>query len=128
MSKTQVIFDEKGKPAYAVVPWADFEKYFPSALKPALDMRDMSDEELFDRAVAAGEEAFPAEVADRLLNGDHPVRVFRDYRRLTQKELAEKVGINAMYLSQIETGARDGSTKTLCALADALKVDLDDLV
>ncbi|MEE8273973.1 MAG: helix-turn-helix transcriptional regulator [Alphaproteobacteria bacterium] len=48
--------------------------------------------------------------------------------RHPQRALAEKVGVNTAYLSQIETGKRGGSTKVLRAVAKALAVDLDDIV
>ncbi len=47
---------------------------------------------------------------------------------MTQRDLAKAAGINAVYLSQIETGKRSGSTRTLAAIARALGVDIDDLV
>ena len=65
-----------------------------------------SDEALYDEARAEGGEFFPAEVVDRLLAGENPIRVYRNYRRMTQKQLAEAAGINPVYLSQIETGKR----------------------
>ena len=70
----------------------------------------------------------PPEVLERLLDGDHPVKVFREHRGLTQRELAELAGINATYLSQIETRNRGGSTRVYRRLATALDVHLDDLV
>ena len=65
---------------------------------------------------------------DRLLAGENPIRVYRTYRRMTQKQLAEAAGINPVYLSQIETGKRAGSLKTLAAVAAALGVEPGDLV
>ena len=59
--------------------------------------------------------------------GDSPLKVFREYRGLTQAALAELAGISRLYLSQIETGRRGGSVKTLRALAKALDVELDDV-
>ena len=88
----------------------------------------LSDEALYDEAKAEGGEFFPAEVVDRLLAGENPIRVYRKYRRLTQKQLAEAAGINPVYLSQIETGKRAGSLKTLAAVAAALGVEPGDLV
>ena len=40
---------------------------------------------------------------------------------LTQNQLAAAVNINAVYLSQIETGKRTGSLKTLAAIASTIK-------
>ena len=53
---------------------------------------ELSDEELYDRAMAAGEKSFPIEVADRLLAGENAAKVCRNYRRMTQKNLTEAAG------------------------------------
>ncbi len=87
-----------------------------------------SDEALYDEAMAGDGEFFPAEVADRLLAGENTIRVFRTYRRMTQEELAEAAGIDPVYLSQIETGKRAGSLKTLAVAAEALGLEPGDLV
>ncbi len=87
-----------------------------------------SDEALYDRAKAEGGELFPAEIVDRLLAGERPVAVYRKYRGVTQKQLATAAGINAVYMSQIETGKRAGSLKTLAAIAKALEVEPGDLI
>lgn len=122
MGKPQIIFRD-GKPQYAVIPWSEY-------LRLAGDdpLAEMSDEDLFDAARASGEDRFPVELVDRLLAGHSPLKVYREYRGLTQKELARKAKITLLYLSQIERGARGGSIKVLGALAKALGVDLDDLV
>jgi ribosome-binding protein aMBF1 (putative translation factor) len=91
------------------------------------------DDEAADIAAAAAvdarrEEYFPAELVDRLIDGEHPVKVFREYRGLTQVRLAEKARINPTYLSQIETRRRTGSTALLRRLATALDVTVDDLL
>lgn len=122
MDKPQVILDDSGRPAFAVIPWREYERL------AAGDEAGLSDEALYDRAGSEGEEAFPIDVADRLLAGENAVRVYRDHRGMTQKQLAGAAGINPIYLSQIERGRRTGSTRTLAAIAGVLGVDLDDLV
>ena len=77
--------------------------------------------------MAEGAESCPIEVADRLVAGESPVRVYRSHRGLTQNELSAAVGIHKMYLSQIETGRRVGSTKTPAARASVLNETIDDL-
>ena len=123
MTKPQVILDDGGKPAFAVIPWQEYVR---------LEMVDadtgLTDEEIYDQAKSVGGESFPIEVADRLLAGEKAVRVYRDHRGMTQKQLARSAGINALYLSQIERGRRTGSARTLSALAEALGVDVDDLI
>lgn len=41
---------------------------------------------------------------------------------------AEKAGVGKSYISQIETGRREGSVSVYRAIAKALQVDIDDLV
>ena len=95
---------------------------------------DEIEELLEDRAAEAAyrrtrdEESFPAEVANRLMDGESPVRVFRQYRGLKAAALAEQIGKSRSYLSEIEAGKKPGSVAVLRQIADALKVDLDNLV
>lgn len=73
------------------------------------------------------QERVPVELVDRLLAGENPVKVWREYRGPSQRALAGRTGLNFAYLSQIETGARKRTAATLKKLAQALGVDLDDL-
>jgi DNA-binding XRE family transcriptional regulator len=83
----------------------------------------------FQAALAAGEEELlPADLVDRLLSGENPLRVWREYRGLTIKALAAETGVAPSYLSQIETGKRAGTVETLARLADVLRTTIDDLV
>ena len=91
------------------------------------------DEMLEDAAATAAfhrtrdQETLPGEMVSRLIAGQNPVKVWREHRDLSQRALAEKAGLNFTYLSQIETGARKGSVRTMKKLAEALGVDLDDV-
>ena len=67
-------------------------------------------------------------VVEQLATGASPVRVWREYRGLSLRALAEKAGVSAALLSEIETGKKDGSVRTLATLAQVLSVTLDDLV
>lgn len=95
-------------------------------------VEDADDVRVYDaarRRLSAGEdEIIPGEFADRILDGENPVRIWREYRGLSIKALAEKAEISAAYLSQIEGGVREGSVRTMKALAMALNLDLTDLV
>jgi len=91
-------------------------------------LADIEAIERFRRRLAAGdEELVPAEIVDRLLDGENKIRVWREYRGMSAKDLATKAGIAAPYLSQIETGARDGGIDTLKKIAEALNLTLDDI-
>jgi DNA-binding XRE family transcriptional regulator len=74
------------------------------------------------------EESFPVDVAERLVKGEHPVRVIRQYRGLTLDALATTIGRSKAYVSEIERRRKPGSIKVLRAIARALRVDIDDLL
>ena len=80
------------------------------------------------RIEAGDEELVPASVADRLIDGESPLRVWRDYRRMSQAGLARAANVARVQIVDIEAGRANGSVRTLAALADALDVTLDDLV
>ena len=73
-------------------------------------------------------ERVPAEVVERLLAGEQPTRVWREHRGLSLRRLADAAGISSPMLSEIETGKKDGSIRTLARVARALGVDVDDLL
>ena len=124
MPPAQIITDKNGNPEYAVVPWDEYTRLVP----PDRPEPDLTDEELYDIAKAEAGEFFPADIAKRLVAGDHPIKVYREYRGMTQADLATRADISPMYLSQIETGNRGGSTKVIAAIATALHVGIGDLI
>lgn len=120
MSEIQFI-ERDGRREYAVVPIDLFERM-------AKVFGDIDDVALFDAAKVADDGyRVPGEVLHAILGGTHPVKVWREYRGLTQDALATKVGISKAYLCQIETGKREGAIKTLRSIASTLDVSLDDL-
>jgi DNA-binding XRE family transcriptional regulator len=86
----------------------------------------------FDRAIArlaSGEdELIPARYANRIIDGESPLRVYRDYRGLTQSALAERAAVNRVQIAEIEAGRKSGSIDTIKKLAEALGVAVDDLI
>lgn len=119
-SPAQIIRDGNGKAAFAVLPIAEYERLLEAADEAAAI-------QAYDAYRVSSPETFPEEVAERLLEGEHPVRVFRDHRSLTQAQLAQAAGLKQFYVSQIEAGTRNGSVDALKRIAEALSVDLDDL-
>ena len=104
-----------------VLPRADYDRLVADAeMLAAVVAYDAA-----TSAVADGREEFV--LVDAALAGENPVRAWRRYRGLTIARLAEKAGVSAAYLSQIETGARAGTVETLGRIAVALAVNLDDL-
>ena len=80
-------------------------------------------------AIAAGrDELVPAEVVDRILDGENKVRVWRTHRGMSAQDLAQAADLSAPYISEIESERKEGSISAMKKIAAALKVDLDDLV
>lgn len=89
---------------------------------------DLADIIAYDRAVRDGGEAIPAAFVKRMIDGEHPVRVYRDLRGLSQTQLSENSGVNRVQITDIEAGRKSGSIETVRKLALALGVTIDDLV
>ena len=66
----------------------------------------------------------PEDVAGRIEDGENPVRVIRQYRLMTQKDLSDLCGIRPNHISAIERGMSYG-LKTAKRLAEALDVPVD---
>lgn len=108
-----------------VLPEADYR----TLVEAAEDGADREAVAAFRRRFEAGEEELiPAAIVDRLLSGESRVRVWREHRGLKTAALAERAGIAQAYLSQIETGKREGTVETYRKIAEALGVGLDDLL
>jgi len=118
--------EKNGEPEYAVIP----VDVYRQLLEQAEDAEDIRAADKAMREIENGEdEIIPGSVVDALINGTkHPLRIWREYRDLTQDALAEKVGVGKSYISQIETGRREGSVSVYRAIAKALQIDIDDLV
>ena len=80
------------------------------------------------RIASGEEELIPAAVIDRLLDGEPPLRVWREFRNLTQAALARASGVNRVQIVEIEARRSNGSVHTLRKLADALGVAVDDVI
>lgn len=120
------IIKREGVPEYAVVPYSEYLEL----LSLAEDAQDSADARKAQSELANGEdEAVPAEIVARLIAGDeHPLKIWREYRGLTQETLGNAASVGKSYISQIEAGSKTGSAKVLRILAETLGVDMDDLL
>lgn len=124
MKENIQLIERDGKPEWAVLPYDEYLKL----LEQAEMLEDIRDYDIAKAELENGEdELIPSEVVEALLDGENPIKVWREYRGLTQQQLADAVGISKPYLSQIETGKRKGTVDILSAIAKALNVSLDDL-
>ncbi len=118
------IIERNGSPEWAVIPYEEYLRL----VEEAEMLSDIRDYDAALEEIEQGEELVPSEVVYAILDGENPIRVWREYRGYTQKELAESAGISKPYLSQIETGKRTGTTEVLSAIARALDLTIDDIV
>lgn len=120
----QIIVTPAGE-RLVVLPEADYE----ALVEAAEDAEDVAAFARFEARLAAGEEELlPAAMVERMIAGESPVRVWREHRGLSASALAAKASIAQPYLSQIETGKRDGTVETYRKIAAALSVSVDDLI
>jgi DNA-binding XRE family transcriptional regulator len=113
------IIDKEGQ-RHAVIPYEMFGQLLE-------DSEMLADLKAYDQAKAREEESFPADIVYRIkLEGANPLKVWREYRGLTQEQLAEAVGgVSRGHISEIESGKKIGSLKVLTAIAAALNIDVD---
>ncbi len=103
-----------------ILPLADYERL--------IDASDIAAAERVKADIAAGrDELVPSDIVNRLIAGENPVRVWRRHRGLSARELAARAELSAAYVSEIETGKKDGSISAMKRIAEALSVNLDDL-
>ncbi|MEQ9517840.1 MAG: helix-turn-helix transcriptional regulator [Parvibaculum sp.] len=117
----QIIRGPEGDALYALVPMAQYER-MKRAADDIADIKATADALLGDRVSLV-----PAEIVHRIADGENPVRVWREYRGLKGVELARAAGISPAYLSEIETGKKDGTFRTMTHISHCLQVPLDDL-
>ena len=93
------------------------------------DLADVRAALAVQEGIDAGTEEFvPETVVDRLIDGEPPLRVWREHRGFSQSALARAAETSRVQIVDIEAGRRTGSVHTLRRLADALGIGLDDLV
>jgi len=111
----------------AILPRAEYERLKAIADEAAEDAGTARLVANAKRDVAGGGLLLPLAVVDRLAAGENPVRVLRQFRGLTQAELAaaENVQITQNYLSDIETGKRKGPFELHRKIATYLDVPFD---
>jgi DNA-binding XRE family transcriptional regulator len=124
MSKPTIITTPNGD-RMAVIPVEEYERLVEAA-EETTDVRAY--DEAKRRLVSNQDELLPSAMVNRILDGGNALRIWREYRGLTLKELADRAQVSAPFVSQIEKGQREGSVETMRKLADALKISVDDLI
>jgi len=123
MNKPNIITTPSGD-RMVLIPLEEYERLIEAA-EDAADARDV--DEIRRRLATGEEELIPAEVVDRMIEGENKLRVWREYRGMSAKQLAGATALAAPYISQLETGKREGTIETFKKIATALRVDIDDI-
>lgn len=105
LTNYQTINGADGKPAFVVVPYADFMQ-IPGAITPGM----------IPNAV----------VGKRIMDEVSMLQAWREYLMLTQSEMAERMGITQAGYAQIEAAKRPRKA-TLEKAAAALGISLEQL-
>jgi len=117
--------EKDGKAEFVVLPYEEYN----SLIDELEDLQDLRDFDTAMKKIEEGEDDFvPSSVVYRILDGVHPVKVWREYRKIPLNELAKQCNVSSSAISMIENGKREPSVKLLKAIAETLEVDLDDLV
>jgi len=105
------IIIQNGKPAFAVIPWAEYQELIHNQIKP--DETDVW---------------FPNEVVKANIRGESLIKAWREYFELTQAELAAKAGMKQSALARLENSKTTPRKATLTKLAEAMKINVDQLI
>jgi hypothetical protein len=64
----------------------------------------------------------------RIIDGEHPVKVWREKRGMSVRELADRLGLHDVEIEEIEKGRREVERSTLLRIASRLDVLSDMLI
>jgi len=123
-----VQFKKTDKGEIAILPRAEYERLVARAAEADEDAATARLVAHARKEVASGAPLIPLEVAERIADGENPIRVIREWRDVTQLHLSHKANIGQGYVSDLENGRRKGTAAALRAIARALDVPLDMLV
>jgi DNA-binding XRE family transcriptional regulator len=113
----------KGK-EFAVIPVEDLQKLID-------DAEMLADVKAYDAAKArledGADELVPLEITERRLRGEAALRIWREYRKFTQEQLAKRSKVSRALIAAIETNRKAGSVSTWKKLGAALDVSWEQL-
>ena len=105
LTNYQTILGNDGKPAFVVLPYADFIK-LPSVVRLGMIPNEV--------------------VGKRIMNEVSMLQAWREYLMLTQADMAERMGMTQAGYAQIEAAKRPRKA-TLIKAAEALGISLEQL-
>lgn len=114
------VISQQGQAVFVVLPYEEYQKLLAA-------LEDVEDIEAIEAALNEDAERFPLALVERIAAGENAIKVFREYRRLTRAEVADKVGISRQYLAQLESGQRNGTLQSIKKIAQILQVNVEDI-
>ena len=106
----QTIFGEDGKPAFVVVPFNEFRRLTGSFTSGNFTPGTI-----------------PHAVVSAVVDGAVPMLAWREHLRLTQAEVATRMGVTQAAYAQMEAVKRPRKA-TLAKIASALGLDIEQLL
>jgi DNA-binding XRE family transcriptional regulator len=121
MIRPPQIIERDGKPAYALVPIDEWDRIVEM-------LEDVADLQACDEVLADPKhEWVPFAVVQALVEGQNPIKVWREHRRLTREQLAERAGLDTPTITRLEEGRAEIPSELLARLATALALEPEDL-
>ena len=120
--------------AVIMLPWLDdrLELWVVEVLGARDGNAEMlADVKAYDAAKArlesAEDDLIPLEITERRLSGEPALRIWREYRKLTQERLAKRAKVSRALIAAIETKRKAASVSTWKKLGAALDVSWEQL-
>ena len=124
MDKPQILYHGEN-PAFVVLPFEIWQKF-----SETFDKADLDDETLAMLLAVEPDKAEdyrPFVLVERMSAGEIPLKVYREWRNISQRSLAETVGVSLSHISKIECGLKVPSNRLKMRLAEALSIDPEEL-
>ncbi|HYE34205.1 helix-turn-helix transcriptional regulator [Methylocaldum sp.] len=118
------IIEKEDHTKWAMIPYDDYVSLVELA-ELATDMASGIDVEPH---IAPGEEQLPEDLMARLLGGENAIRIWREFRGLTQQDLAERAGITESFIGLLERGRPTCRIDKLTRIAEVLGVHLEQII
>ncbi|MEZ5873183.1 MAG: helix-turn-helix transcriptional regulator [Nitratireductor sp.] len=103
------------------IPKADYEAIISAR-------EELEDILAFDRAMVDRGDGLPHDFMLRLIKGENALRVFREWRGFSQSALSRASRVHRVQIADIEAGRANASVQTWKKLAEALDVEIGELV
>jgi len=116
------VIKKDGKPEWAILPYSDY-------IELLSDHEDHKKIKTFKEKLSRRQEDLvPKDIVNQIISGKNPIKAYREFRKLSLSELANKTNLSISYLSQLEHNDRKGSANSLKNIASALMIGIDDLL